>query len=116
MALVVLKLTCVLHSFCRCKHSLYAGPEVNGTPHDTAYSSHTSYQHSTERSEQGSSSSVQGSSQRDSYQQGNALHSGPHISCGATPAASSSSVGTILPNGGLSALKLLLDRSRQGSN
>lgn len=94
----------------------HSGAEVPGTPHDTAYSSLTSYQHSTERSEQGSSSSVQGSSQRDSYQQGNALHSGPQISCGATPAASSSSVGTILPNGGLSALKLLLDRSRQGSN
>ncbi len=85
------------------------------TPHDTALSSHAPYQRSTDRSEQGSSSSIQGSSQQDSYQQGNAQHSGSQISSSATSAASCSSVGTILPNGGLSALKLVLDRPHQGS-
>ncbi|KAL0030684.1 hypothetical protein WJX77_002096 [Trebouxia sp. C0004] len=84
-------------------------------PHDTALSSHAPYQRSTDRSEQGSSSSVQGSSQQDSYQQGNAQHSGSQTSSSATSAASCSNVGTILPNGGLSALKLVLDRPRQGS-
>jgi len=85
-------------------------------PHDTAYSSHTSYQHSTDRSEQGSSSSLQGSSQQDSYQQENTQHSGSQNSSSATSAASCNTVGTILPNGGLSALKLVLDRPRQCSN
>ncbi len=86
------------------------------TPYDTAPSLHASYQHSTDRSEQGSSSSVQGSSQQDSYQQGNNQHSGSQTSSSATSAASCNTVGTILPNGGLSALKLVLDRPRQGSN
>ncbi|KAA6422812.1 MAG: hypothetical protein FRX49_07347 [Trebouxia sp. A1-2] len=89
------------------------GPEV---PPETAYSSYTAYQHSTERSEQGSSSSLQGNSQQDSYQKGTTQHSGSQFSSSATSAASSSTVGTLLPNGGLSALKLVVDRPHQGSN
>ena len=86
------------------------------TPNDTASSLHASYQHSTDKSEQASLSSVQGSSQHDSYQQGNTEHSGSQRSSSATSAASCNTVGTILPNGGLSALKLVLDRPHQGSS
>jgi len=89
---------------------------VPDTPYDTASSLHASFQHSTDRSEQSSSSSVQGSSQHDSYQQGNTQHSGSQTSSSATSATSCNTVGTILPNGGLSALKLVLDRPHQGSS
>ncbi len=98
------------------RKSWHVGSEVPDTPYDTASSLHASYQHSTDRSEQGSSSSVQGSSQHDSYKQGNTQHSGSQSSSSATSAASCNTVGTILPSGGLSALKLVLARPHQGCN
>ena len=99
-----------------CKKSWRVGSEVLDTPYDTASPLHASYPHSTDRSEQGSSNSIQGSSQHDSYQQGNNQHSGSQSSSNPTSAVSCNTVGTILPNGGLSALKLVLGRPRQGSN